>query len=199
MGTKRDRGPTAERVAANIKDVRLSRRVDGRQMTLDDVAARLRELGHPIIKTGLSKLESGERRVDVDDLVALAVALETNVNRLLLGADAKDDDVIELAPNLSSTSMAAWRWACGEYSIGAGKWPWAKFAEHGGNPSELRRFQEEARPHDPPLYLAPEEWERLQPLRRAFDEIFFAMKERGFAPDDFKAVLRMFSEFDRGA
>lgn len=123
--------------------------------------------------------------------MALAIALETNVNRLLLSAAAEPDDSIEITPDLASTSQAAWGWACGEYSELAGPWPWAKFAEHGGKPNELRRFQEETRPHDPPLYLTPEDYERLQPLRHEFEGIFFGMKEKGYTPDDYRAVQRM--------
>jgi transcriptional regulator with XRE-family HTH domain len=188
MGTNKVvRGPVSERVAANVKALRTERR-----LTLDDLAGRMRDLGRPLLKSGLSKIESGERRVDVDDFAALAIALETNVNRLLLSAHAEADDSIEITPELASTSRAAWGWACGEYVEFAGPWPWAKFAEHGSKPN-LRRFQEETRPHDPPLYLTPEDYERLQPLRRQLDQIFFDMKEDGFSPEDFSAVLRMFS------
>ena len=74
--------------AVNVRQVRGERR-----LTLDDVRDRLTELGRPILKTGLSKIETGERRVDVDDLLALALALETTPNRLLLDASADDQPI----------------------------------------------------------------------------------------------------------
>jgi hypothetical protein len=44
---------------------------------------RLAEVGRPIVPSGLSKIELGNRRVDVDDLTALAAALDTIPNDLL--------------------------------------------------------------------------------------------------------------------
>jgi hypothetical protein len=122
-------------------------------------------------------------------VTALAVALETNVNRLLLGPDA-DDQPIGLTPELAPQQRAAWAWTCGDYVAGA-PWPWATFAPHGGRPAELRRFQEETRPHDPPLYLTPEDAERLWPWRDQLNRVYRSMIEEGLTAADFRAVLRM--------
>jgi transcriptional regulator with XRE-family HTH domain len=43
---------------------------------LEDLSARLQEQGRPMSKATLSQIETGGRRVDVDDLVAIARALE---------------------------------------------------------------------------------------------------------------------------
>jgi transcriptional regulator with XRE-family HTH domain len=52
---------------------------------------RLAALGRPILPSGLSKIEQSTRRVDVDDLVALADALRTVPSRLLHGRDLPSD------------------------------------------------------------------------------------------------------------
>lgn len=72
------RGTTADQVAANVRTLRR-----GQQLDLADLSARLDKLGHPISLSGLSKLETGARRVDVDDLVSLAVALGVTPSDLL--------------------------------------------------------------------------------------------------------------------
>jgi hypothetical protein len=54
--------------------------------------------GRPILPSGLSKIEQGQRAVDVDDLVALAIALQVNPNALLLPAG-----IPELTDNIAMT------------------------------------------------------------------------------------------------
>lgn len=70
-------GPTGEHVRANVARLR------GR-MQYKELAERLAELGRPIPPLGLRRIEAGERRVDADDLMALAVALGVPPNSLLL-------------------------------------------------------------------------------------------------------------------
>ncbi|MDF2705535.1 MAG: helix-hairpin-helix DNA-binding motif-containing protein [Nonomuraea muscovyensis] len=62
------------------------------------LAQRVTEAGRPMSTSVLGKVESGTRRVDVDDLVALAAALEVSPVQLLPGgegAEAKDSDPFE--------------------------------------------------------------------------------------------------------
>jgi transcriptional regulator with XRE-family HTH domain len=66
-------------MAANLKQIRQERGV-----SYAELGRRLRALLHPILDTGIMKIEKGERRVDVDDLVALALALGVTPNRLIL-------------------------------------------------------------------------------------------------------------------
>lgn len=66
------------KVAENVANLR-----EQRGLTLDQLSTRLREMGRPIIASGISKIEQGERRVDADDLVALARALEVMPVELL--------------------------------------------------------------------------------------------------------------------
>lgn len=173
MGTRAvDKGPASERVAANVKRLRQSR-----GLTLDDLAARMAELGRPILKSGLSKIEAGDRRVDVDDLMALAIALETNVNVLLLDPES-DHEPTRLTEGHEAEREAAWHWACGELSLGAGPWPFARFAEHPKSPQDFR-FQTEARPHDPPRMMSADQWGELRKWQAELDRIFFAMRREG--------------------
>ncbi len=100
-----ERGEPSRAVAANVRAVRERRRLG--QQQLSDLLAGL---GRPIPPTALSKVEAGERRVDADDLVALAVALNVSPTRLLL-PDGAADDQVELTPALSVDAAAAWEWA----------------------------------------------------------------------------------------
>ena len=67
-------------MAANLRRMRRER-----ELTTAALSQRLAEIGHPIAATGITKIEMGDRRVDVDDLVALAAALDTTPNQLLGG------------------------------------------------------------------------------------------------------------------
>lgn len=49
----------------------------------------LEKAGHPIAPLGLRRIEAGERRVSVDDLVALAVVFDVSPLTLLLPADGQ--------------------------------------------------------------------------------------------------------------
>lgn len=87
-----------------------------RKHTVRSLSARLGELGRPILPSGITKLEAGERRIDVGDLVTLAVALGVNPNRLLLPGRT-DGDPIALTPTTSVEPGNAWRWAEGRFPL----------------------------------------------------------------------------------
>ncbi len=101
-------GAAGRRVAENLARLRGSRR-----LSQIDLAGRLMKLGRPMSAYSISKIESKDRRMDVDDLVALAVALETTPNRLLLPGDASDSETVELAPEVEVSALDAWKWARG--------------------------------------------------------------------------------------
>ena len=185
MGTtKKERGPVAERVAANVKALRKARG----NMTLDELARRLRDLGHPILKSGLSKIETGERRVDVDDLVALAIALQVTPNRLLL-TDGIHDEQIGLTGGYSTTDRAAWQWSCADdvhqvmsifderdpndFRNPAGRW------EGDARQITVLEFKRENRPHRPPVLLSPAEWREMKPFEDRITEIRNDVNEAG--------------------
>ena len=108
-----------------------------RGLDLADVAAQLTKLGQSIGLTGVSKIELGTRRVDVDDLVALAAVFRVSPSRLLLPATASDEPV-QVTPNVTTTERAAWLWAAGELPLGPS----------GDDPDDAG-FRTENRPHAP--------------------------------------------------
>ncbi len=113
--TPRPPGPSAERVAHNVQHLR-----HDQNLSLQGLSDRLTDLGQPISLGQLSKLERGHRRVDVDDLVALAVALGVSPSRLLLPETTGPEDV-PLTPALRCSTDEAWRWAAGVAPLHRGK------------------------------------------------------------------------------
>jgi transcriptional regulator with XRE-family HTH domain len=75
-------GNTNEHVAANLRKLRQSTGVD-----LRELSARIKATGRLISPSALSKIENGDRRVDVDDLTVFAYALETTPATLLAPPD----------------------------------------------------------------------------------------------------------------
>jgi transcriptional regulator with XRE-family HTH domain len=84
-------------VAAAVSAHRQRRGWDQRHL-----AARVTEAGRPMSASVLGKVEAGARRVDVDDLVALAAALEVPPARLLPGADDDGPDPFEQASEIGA-------------------------------------------------------------------------------------------------
>jgi 8-oxo-dGTP diphosphatase len=113
-------GPVARRLAANLRELR-----DSRRLTTAQLSSMLAKLGRPIPATGITKTEASTRRVDVDDLVALAAALGVSPNRLLLsreitvpgGGGGLTEVRIELTPSLTVRAGDAWKWAAGEQPL----------------------------------------------------------------------------------
>lgn len=103
-----DVGATGETVAANIARAR-----KGQQISLQELESRLIELGRRISFSGLSKIERGERRVDVDDLMAIAVALDVSPLGLLLPVDQEPAATVDASGARGSLALF-WMWALGE-------------------------------------------------------------------------------------
>ena len=82
-----DPGPIGSAVAANIE-----RLLESQNLSYAELSRRLDELGRPIAPLGLTRIRDLQRRVDVDDLVALALALGVSPTTLLLpGSDASTE------------------------------------------------------------------------------------------------------------
>ncbi|MFG2759475.1 helix-turn-helix domain-containing protein [Streptomyces wuyuanensis] len=105
-------GPTGNQVRTNVERVR-----ETRGLTKKQLADRVAELGRPIPPLGISRIEAGTRRVDADDLVALAVALNVSPLALLLPADEGPDPYISLTDRVAVTLSRAWKWARGERAL----------------------------------------------------------------------------------
>jgi hypothetical protein len=72
-------GATGRTVADNVRRLR-----ERQRLTFADLDRTLEGLGNPIRPLGLKRIETYERRVDADDLVALAIALGTCPAALLM-------------------------------------------------------------------------------------------------------------------
>jgi len=101
-------GPVGRYVVANLKRLR-----DERRLSYRELSDELTRLGRPIPTLGLSRIERGERRVDADDLVALALALRVNPSALLLPRDVPLDGVVALTDEQQASGADAWAWADG--------------------------------------------------------------------------------------
>jgi len=100
-------GPTGECLSENISRLRRARGLSYRELS-----EKLSQLGRPIPTLGLSRIENRERRVDADDLMALAVALAVNPSALLLPPTA-DNTTTEITGGGTVPAWKAWRWADG--------------------------------------------------------------------------------------
>ena len=114
-----------------------------RRVSLRSLSERLERLGHPLLASGLSKIEMGTRRADVDDLMALAVALDVAPNRLLL-TESAGDEKIGFTPDVEASERTAWRWATGEAALPIDLWADKPAAV---DFDRAKRFRRENRPH----------------------------------------------------
>jgi transcriptional regulator with XRE-family HTH domain len=106
-----ERGPISNGLSENLRAIR-----ERRGMSQGDLAAALAEIGRPTQRTAIAKVESGDRRVDVDDLVAFAVALNVSPARLLL-PDVSIDDEVALTGQVRAPAWMVWQWLLGTVSL----------------------------------------------------------------------------------
>jgi hypothetical protein len=136
-------GPTGDRVAANLSQLR-------GPVSLEELADRLDRLGRRIAPDSIRNVEqlgaTRRRRVDVDDLVALSIALGVNPNRLLLPPTSGVQEGVRLTSQVEIPANLAWAWAQGDVPIE----PWAPGAvPDGASPAlDLNDFRKRARPQD---------------------------------------------------
>ncbi|MFC4500676.1 helix-turn-helix domain-containing protein [Streptomyces vulcanius] len=100
-------GPVAEAVAKNVERLRKTR-----NKTIYSLSGELSEVGRPITPSAIAKIEKQQRQVTVDDLVALAVVLNTSPISLLLPPEWGDGPV-DLTSERRLTARTAWRWIRG--------------------------------------------------------------------------------------
>lgn len=129
--------PVGARIGSNVRRLRLEEGLELRKLS-----DQLAEVGHPISLGQLSKLELGQRRVDVDDLVALAMVLNVTPSRLLLPKPTEDEgEVVSLTPHVSVPWRRAWQWMSGDWWLPEQREP----ADH----DDEYDWYEASRPHDP--------------------------------------------------
>lgn len=75
----------------------------------------LEEAGRPITASSITKLELGQRKVDIDDLMTLAVVLRVSPTALLMPPTADPDEAVEITGEGGwISSDVAWAWTLGE-------------------------------------------------------------------------------------
>ncbi|MFF0506824.1 helix-turn-helix domain-containing protein [Streptomyces fimicarius] len=100
--------PTGRNVALNVRRIR-----EARGWSTYDLARLLDQVGRPIAASAIAKVERAERRVDVGDLTALAVALRVNPSALLLPLDDAPAQTVEITGGGAVSGATAWDWADG--------------------------------------------------------------------------------------
>ncbi|MEW1685073.1 helix-turn-helix transcriptional regulator [Streptomyces sp. NPDC093594] len=71
-------GELTKQVARTVRDLR-----ERRSWTTDDLSRRLTDAGYSLAQSGVARLESGGRRITVDDLEALAAVFGVHPTALL--------------------------------------------------------------------------------------------------------------------
>lgn len=104
-GRKSSIGPTGEAVRANIIRIR-----EGQNLSYAEVTRRLTEAGRAIPELGLRNIERGQRKVDVDELVALAQVLGVAPITLLMPYTEQSTDSVHLTGSRGVTSARLWEW-----------------------------------------------------------------------------------------
>lgn len=100
--------PTGKTVADNVRRIR----DEVRGWSTYELSRKLSDAGRPIAASALAKIERAERRVDVGDLMALAVALEVHPAALLFPPTVAGD--AELTGGGRIAAGIVWEWAEGE-------------------------------------------------------------------------------------
>jgi hypothetical protein len=114
--TRRLWAPRSLNAAINAWRLVLAYGCERRELALQ-LAERTRELGYPVSRVAISKIEGNFRsgKLDVAELFALAVALEIPPALLLL--PAFPDEEVEVLPGLSVSVLRAREWICGHAPI----------------------------------------------------------------------------------
>ncbi|WP_199286723.1 helix-turn-helix domain-containing protein [Nocardioides houyundeii] len=104
-----------------------------------EVSRELARRGHKIPPLGLRRIEAGERRVDVDDLVALALVLDVNPSALLFPRELGSSVGCALTgyPESWLDTRMVWQWGNGLRSLTQ------RMSSEAG-----RRFHERVRPRE---------------------------------------------------
>ncbi|MBJ8344825.1 helix-turn-helix domain-containing protein [Antrihabitans sp. YC2-6] len=105
-------GPSGETARANIARIRRDRGI-----TLRELSQQMSEGDRPLSYPTLSQIETGARRIDVDDLVALAIALDVSPNTLLIPQAENLDDEVTLTNAQSISLKDAWYFFMGMRSL----------------------------------------------------------------------------------
>jgi hypothetical protein len=102
-------GPAGLVLAANIARVR-----EASRLSYIDLSRELARAGRPIPELGLRRIEKGERRVDFDDLLAIAYVLRVCVVDLMITGDVADGDPYPITRQRIYTAGSVRDWISGQ-------------------------------------------------------------------------------------
>lgn len=113
-GVKSELGLTALAVSANVR-----RHRERMGLGFAQLSRELTKAGRDIPPLGLARIESGERRIDVDDLTALSIVFEVCPASLLMpeADENQPDSLVQLAGTEKIPAQRAWSWLTGSYPL----------------------------------------------------------------------------------
>jgi len=111
-GVKSELGLTALVVASNVRRHRERMGLGFAQLSRELVRA-----GRDIPPLGLGRIESGERRVDVDELTALAAAFGVCPAALLMPEAEGPEEIVQLTGTEKTQAQRIWSWLNGSYPL----------------------------------------------------------------------------------
>ncbi|OYN78891.1 helix-turn-helix domain-containing protein [Mycolicibacterium sphagni] len=116
VGKEPDVGTTAQTVAANVNRLRVAQ-----NMNYSQLSERLKAATDwSINAVGIRRIESGERRVTPDDLVALAIALKVSPAKLLMPPATERSESVEVTGvNQPVQAEELWAWLTSDQPLRA--------------------------------------------------------------------------------
>lgn len=149
-GKEAARGPTGDTVAARLREVRTNL-----NLTYTEVSERLAAAEWPISAVGVRRIEDGERRVTVDDLVSLSAALGVSPVTLLMPiTDSGESTSSSTGCRQPVAAEELWRWLRADAPLPGDSrlmvvfrseaWPEWRFREYIEVEEEARRLSQAA-------------------------------------------------------
>lgn len=111
-GIKSELGLTALVVAANVR-----RHRERMGLGFAQLSRELSNAGRDIPPLGLGRIEAGERRVDVDELTALAAAFGVCPATLLMPDAETAEAIVQLTGIEKGQAQRIWSWLTGSYPL----------------------------------------------------------------------------------
>ncbi|AXO25203.1 MULTISPECIES: helix-turn-helix domain-containing protein [Mycobacterium avium complex (MAC)] len=128
-GKKLELDETGRAVAENITRIRTAR-----GLNYTELSKNLMRLHRDITPLAVRRIEEGQRRVDVDDLMAIAAALNVSPAALLMPRATRTDELVQTTAMAEpATAERVWDWVAGEqplvpYGDLSGNDQWVEFA-----------------------------------------------------------------------
>jgi transcriptional regulator with XRE-family HTH domain len=107
-GKKTTNGPTGNTISENVKRMR-----ESQNLTYAELSRRLAKLESPIPELGLRNIEKGQRKIDADELVALAHVLSTTPSMLLMPKVESPETSVTITGMADVPASEVWEWLSG--------------------------------------------------------------------------------------